>query len=240
MAQWHLAAARWRCTAVPTASAEAAAQVFAAPSVNQTEVFWCGPHGQMFARCDDPAVAADYRPWPADFTPMLGVRPVLSANGVFHQLGRKPDGQQVFEALTPPGVSRQRIDFGRYVTSCGSVSFQDAKRFQEPWQERRTEYLVTANEFLLPLLQFDQANVLVAICSPRVGLRPFLETEGGAGPIECRLAIAGQSRSLTDLKLILQLRSPWDVVPFVYAGHLHVYDRARNTCVRWPLQPRSA
>ncbi len=225
----------WQLAPVPGAAAQAAMQVFAAPSVNASEAFWVGEHGQLFARSSNGAVTCEYRPWRDEWRPMGGVRPVLSPNGVFHQLGRL-GGRQAFEALLPPGATPQRREFDRYVISCGSASFGGMARFHEPWEPKRMEYRGDGSAFLLPLLAFDADRFLVASCSPRTGLRGFIETAPVADAlVECRIMFAGASVALTDLRATIRVRSAWEIVPFIYRRTLLVYDLPGNRCYRWPL-----
>jgi hypothetical protein len=238
LAAWVSQEQGWQRIPVANATPDAARQVFAAPSTNTTEAFWSGEHGQLFARIADDAVTCEYRPWQAGFQPMQGVRPVLSPNGVFHQLGRL-DGRQAFEALIPPGATPQLRPFDRYVTSCGSATFGGMTRFREPWEPRRMEYRGEANAFLMPLLAFDGDRFVVAACSPRTGLRSFIETGPETGSpdaaIECRIMFAGASVALTDLRATIRARSAWEIVPFIYRRSILVYDRPANRCTRWPL-----
>ena len=209
-------------------------QVFAAPSVNGGEAFWVGERGLLCVRSVLGVVTAEHRPWRDAWRPMQGVRPVLSPNGVFHQLGRL-DGRQAFEALLPPGATPQRREFDRYVTSCGSGSFAGMSRFREPWEPRRVEYRGDGSAFLQPLLAWDSDRFVVAECTPRTALRGFLETDPGEAVVECRIMFAGSSVVLTDLRATLRVRSAWEIVPVVYGGSLLVYDLPANRCYRWPL-----
>ncbi len=240
VAFWSPQVQEWQAVPVVNGDAAAASQVFAAPSVNATEAFWTGQHGQLYARIERGTVTCSYRPWRDGWRPMQGLRPVLSPNGVFHQLGRL-DGRQAFEALLPPGATPQRRDFDRYVTSCGVASFSRMARFREPWEPKRIEYRGEGDAFLLPLLAFqpDRSGdrVLVAQCSPRNSLLGFVETDADteARSVECRIMFAGASVALTDLRATLRVRSAWDIVPFVYSRNLFVYDLPGNRCYRWPL-----
>ncbi len=209
-------------------------QVFAAPSVNGGEGFWVGETGRLFVRCARGVVEAEFRPWRDAWRPMQGVRPVLSPNGIFHQLGRL-DGQQAFEALLPPGATPQRRAFDRYVTSCGTGVFAGMSRFREPWEPRRAEYRGDGTAFLQPLLAFDNDRFLVAECTPRTALRGFLETTPPETVVEGRIMFAGSSVVLTDLRATLRVRSAWEIVPVVYGRTLLVYDLPANRCYRWPL-----
>ncbi len=239
VAIWSPQDGQWQRAEVANGTAEAASQVFSAPSVNTTEAFWTGRAGQIFARTERGAVTCDYRPWRDGWRPMQGVRPVLSPNGVFHQLGRL-DGRQAFEALLPPGATPQRRAFDRYVTSCGSASFVRMTRFREPWEPKRIEYRGEDDAFLLPLLAFEGERFVVAQCSPRNGLLGFIDTDAAHGAVEpktleCRIMFAGGSVALTDLGATLRVRSAWDIVAFVYGRSLFVYDLPGNRCHRWPL-----
>ena len=224
----------WQCVPVVNAAGQAAAQVFAAPSVNANEAFWVGEHGQLFVRFIGGAATCEYRPWRDAWRPMQGVRPVLSPNGVFHQLGRL-DGRQAFEALLPPNATPQRREFDRYVTSCGCASFAGMSRFREPWEPRRTEYRGDGSGFLHPLLAWDNDRFVVAECTPRTALRGFLETDPPEAATECRIMFAGSSVVPTDLRATLRVRSAWDIVPVVFGRNLLVYDLPANRCTRWPL-----
>ena len=224
----------WQCAPVSNATGQAAAQLFAAPVVRANEAFWVGELGRLFVRFVQGVATCEYRPWSDAWRPMQGVRPVLSPNGIFHQLGRL-DGRQSFEALLPPNATPQRRAFDRYVTSCGSATFAGMSRFHEPWEPRRMEYRGDGTAFLQPLLAFDNERFLVAECSPRTALRGFLETEPAETVTECRIMFAGSSVVPTDLRATLRVRSAWDIVPFVYRRTLLVYDLPANRCYRWPL-----
>ena len=239
VAAWLPREGRWECLPVAGADAAAAQDVFAAPSTNATEAFWVGEHGQLHARTGPGGIACTYRPWGGGWQPMRGVRPVLAPDGVFHQLGRV-DGQQAFEALVPPGATPQRRPFERYVTSCGTATFIRMSLHREPWAAKRREYRGDSNgdSFLLPLLAFSGDRFLVASCSPRIALLPFLETDGvEAAEAECRIAFAGASVVPVDLRASVRAGSAWDLVPFVYRRTLLVYDVRGNRCLRWPLLP---
>jgi hypothetical protein len=211
-----------------------ASEVFAAPSVDGREVFWAGRHGQLFARLDGAAPVCEYRPWREGWQPMLGVRPVLSPDGVFHQLGLL-DGRQAFEALLPPGATPQRRAFGRYVTSCGAASFSGMTRFREPWEPKRMEYR-GEDAFLLPLLAFDAERFLVAACAPRNGLVNFIRTDQIADTVlECRVSFTTASVAPTFLGVTIRAVSAWEIVPLVHRRTLLVYDLRANRCHRWPL-----
>ncbi len=210
------------------------AQVFAAPSVNASEAFWVGEHGQLFVRFTKGVATCDYRPWRDGWQPMQAVRPVLSPNGIFHQLGRR-EGRQCFEALLPLGATPQRREFDRYVTSCGAASFVGMSRFREPWEPARMDYRGDGTAFLQPLLALDGDGFVVAECRPRTALRSFLETTPPETAVECRIMFAGSSVVLTDLRAMLRVRSAWEIVPFVYGRTLLVYDLPANRCFRWPL-----
>ena len=219
---------------VPVEGDVPAGEMFAAPSVNGREAFWVGRHGQLFARLDGPMPACEWRPWREGWRPLQGVRPVLSPNGVFHQLGLL-DGRQVFEALLPPGATPQRREFGRYVTSCGAASFSGMSRFREPWEPRRMEYR-GEGAFLLPLLAFDAERFLVASCAPRGGLVPFIRTDEVADAgLECRISFVAASVVPTFLGVTIRAASAWEIIPIVHRRSLLVYDLRANRCHRWPL-----
>ncbi len=219
---------------VPVEGGAPATELFAAPSVNGREAFWVGRHGRLFARLDGAAPACEYRPWREGWQPMQGVRPVLSPDGVFHQLGLL-DGRQVFEALLPPGATPQRHEFGRYVTSCGAASFSGMSRFREPWEPRRMEYR-GEDAFLLPLLAFDAERFLVATCAPRNGLVNFIRTDEAADTaLECRIGFTTASVAPTFLGVTIRAVSAWEIVPLVHRRTLLVYDLRANRCHRWPL-----
>lgn len=243
LAFWTSSEGGWRRAPVANGDAAAASQVFSAPSVNAREAFWVGEHGQLFARAGTEGIACEYRPWRDGWRPMRGVRPVLSPNGVFHQLGRL-DGRQAFEALLPPGATPQRREFDRYVTSCGSAAFSRMTRFREPWEPKRIEYRGEGDAFLVPLLAFDADRFLVASCSPRNALLGFIDADGASGTaVECRIMFAGASVALTDLRATIRTGSAWEIVPVVHGGSLLVYDLRGNRCHRWPLAaagPRDA
>ena len=224
----------WQRAPALNGTGQAAAQVFAAPSVNANEAFWVGEHGQLFVRFIAGAATCEYRPWRDAWRPMQAVRPVLSPNGIFHQLGRL-DGQQAFEALLPPNATPQRRAFDRYITSCGASSFAGMSRFREPWEPRRIEYRGDGTAFLHPLLAFENERFLVAECTPRTALRGFLETDAPETVTECRIMFAGSSVVPTDLRATLRVRSACDIVPVVYGRTLLVYDLPANRCYRWPL-----
>ena len=211
-----------------------ARQVFAAPSVNGNEAFWVGELGLLFVRFAQGELTAEVRPWRDGWQPMQGVRPVLAANGVFHQLGRM-EGRQAFEALLPPGATPQRRPFDRYITSCGAGTFTGMSRFREPWEERRMEYRGDGTAFLQPLLTWDKERFLVAECTPRTALRGFLETSPAETVVECRIMFAGSSVVLADLRATLRVRSAWEIVSVAYGGSLLVYDLPANRCFRWTL-----
>jgi hypothetical protein len=233
---WIVSDRSWHRVPVRNAPPTAAAELFAAPAVNRTEAFWAGELGLLFARSVDGVITCEYRPWPEDFKPMLGLRPVLSPNGVFHQLGRDANNQQVFMALVPPGAVWQRQPFGRYSISCGAISFADSKRFREPWEARRFDYLIDPNEFIAPVLQFEREQSVIAVCSPRTGLYNFIETAAkSVSPVECRLAFAAESRKPQELGMTVNARTPWDIVPFVFRSSLFIYDRPQNRCFCWQL-----
>lgn len=235
VAVWLSPAQGWQRVPVTNGGAEAASQVFAAPAVNAGEAFWAGQHGQLYARVSGGAVTCEYRPWRDGWQPMAGVRPVLSPNGVFHQLGRL-QGRQVFEALVPPGATPQRREFDRYVTSCGSATFSRMTRFREPWEPKRIEYRGDPDAYLVPLLAFDADRCLVASCSPRNSLLGFIDTDRTAETaVECRIMFAGASVALTDLRVTVRASAAWNIVPFVYARTLFVYDLRANCCYHWPL-----
>ncbi len=218
----------------PVRGASLAGEVFAAPSVNGREAFWVGRHGQLFARLDGAAPVCEWRPWREGWQPMQGVRPVLSPNGVFHQLGLI-EGRQAFEALLPPGATPQRRAFGRYVTSCGAASFSGMVRFGEPWEPRRMEYR-GEDAFLLPLLAFDAERFLVASCTPRIGLLNFIRTDQIADvALECRISFTTASVAPTFLGVTIRAVSAWEIVPLVHRRSLLVYDLRANRCHRWPL-----
>lgn len=222
----------WRLVPVAGAPAD---EVFAAASLRATEAMWVGRRGQLFVRVQDDEVFCDFRPWGAGWEPMQAVRPVLSPNGVFHQLGRV-EGRQVFEALVPPGATPQRLVFDRYLTSIGGISFMGAARFREPWEPKRTEYRGGENTFFLPLLGFDRDRVLVAACSPRTSLRSFTET----GPeveeaLECRVLFADASIVPAALGVTIRARSAWEVAALVYRRTLLVHDVRGNRAWAWSL-----
>ena len=224
----------WQLAPVPGGTGQAAAQIFAAPAANGNEAFWVGEHGQLFVRFVAGVATCAYRPWRDTWRPMQAVRPVLSPNGIFHQIGRI-EGRQAFEALLPPNATPQRRGFDRYIASCGSASFAGMSRFREPWEPRRLEYRGDGTAFLQPLLAFDNERFLVAECTPRTALRGFLETEPPETVTECRIMFAGSSVVPTDLRATLRVRSAWDIVPVVYGRTLLVYDLPANRCYRWPL-----
>jgi hypothetical protein len=233
VAFWQSPGQGWQCTAM-AGGADAAAQTFAAPSTNATEAFWVGQHGQLFARLDEGVVTCSYRPWRDDWRPLQGVRPVLSPNGVFHQLGWQ--NGQAFETLVPPGATPQRRRFEGYVTSCGSATFGGTVRFREPWEPARFEYRKDGTSFLLPLLAFGDERFLVASCSPRANLHGFISTdEVPALTTECRIMAAGRSPVPAPLGMTVKVSSAWEIVPFLYRGNLFVHDLRANKCVRWPL-----
>lgn len=242
IAAWDPSGTGWRLVHVEDADSIAAEQVFAAPSTNEIEAFWVGERGQLFARCEEGVLRCHYRAWRDGWQPMRAVRPVLSPNGVFHQIGRI-EGRQSFEALIPPSSTAQRREHPRFVTSYGRVSFAGMGRYTEPWDERRIEYRDQADPtaFLIPLLAFDDDRVLAASCSPRSALRPFIETASGTGQpadganTECRIVMAGSSIVPDDLRASLRARHVWDLVPFVYSETLFIYEVQGNRCIHWPL-----
>lgn len=238
VAAWSPRSGSWSLMLVDGAGPEAAGEVFAAPSANDIEAFWPGAHGRLFARAEDGRVRCDYRPWRDGWQPMRAVRPVLSPNGVFHQLGRIGVGQS-YEALLPPGTTPQRREHPRFVTSYGRNSFAGMARHAEPWEARRIEYrdLADPAAFLVPLLAFDDDRVLAASCSPRNALRPFIETGEGGASTECRIVMAGSSVVPDDLRLTLRARHVWELVPFVYRNTLFIYEVPGNRCFHWPLAP---
>ena len=236
VAVWLSPEQGWQLAPVAGGGEAMRGEVFAAPSTNASEAFWTGTHGQLYARLDRGVAVCDYRPWRDGWSPMQGVRPVLSPNGVFHQLGRI-EGRQAFEALVPPGATPQRRDFDQYVTSCGSATFWRRTYFHEPWEPKRREYRGDGDAFLVPLLAFDGERVLVASCSPRASLLGFIETGSAAGPsVECRIMFAGASVIPEDLRATIRAGSAWEIVPFVYARTLLVYDAHANRCFRWTLE----
>ena len=216
----------------------AGSQIFAAPSANASGAFWVGTDGQLFARWESGKLRCAYRPWRAGWVPMSAVRPVLSPNGVFHQLGREGRAQS-FEALLLPGNTPENRSFDRFIISCGEASFGGMIRYREPWAEKRMEYLDRAGGgfFMAPLLAFAGNRHFVAACSPRQALLPFIEIQSEqAELVECRMMLAGSSRVPDDLALTFKVRHIWDLTPFIYGNALFIYEAVGNRCFYWPLK----
>ena len=240
IAAWVPDETRWDISWVEDPPAEA--QIFAAPSANASGAFWVGTDGQLFARWESGKLSCAYRQWRAGWVPMSAVRPVLSPNGVFHQLGREGRDKS-FEALLLPGNTPQRQNFDRFIISCGRASFGGMSLFREPWENRRIEYHDRAgNTFLAPLLAFTKDRYFVAACSPRPALLPFIEIQPEQEEtVECRMMLAtGSSPVPDDLALTLRARHVWDLSPFIYGNTLFIYEVTGNRCFFWPLEGSDA
>ena len=94
---------------------------------------------------------------------------------------------------------------------------------------------------MAPLPAFAGERFLVAVWSPRQALLPFIETQPEREEtVECRIVTAGSSVALKDLALTLRARHVWELVPFIYAQKMFLYQRGGNRCFVWPLRDMEA
>lgn len=238
-----LALALWTGTAwtvldVFGANAAAAQAVFAVPVTQKDDAHWVGEAGQLYLSNTAEGVSAYFLPWGEGFLPISGARPLLTADGTFYQMGRVNADTVKWEMLRGPNTPPGQFDAKGLALSCGTSVFQNGKRYARPWEkdDPLSEY-ICQDEFIMPLLGLDDNCYLLAFCPERRTLTSFVDT--AASEIQAkkplRLYYSDGTRRKEDMKKLINARNAWDVVCFIFSGHLFVYSACDNVGWRWRL-----
>lgn len=211
------------------------AEIFAAPVCGGGEAFWVGRGGYLFAENRNGTVNATYCLWPEDFEPILGLRPLYGPNGLYYQTGRRGEKAAGMTTLLPPGTKPELSEQRGYYISSGKAVFRENRSYRIPESEQKTEYVLEDGEFAVPLLAFGETEFLIAATTNRGKLLEFFSTDEAVAPRKCSLRYSPRSRILQPPCVVITVRHPWDILPFVYNEYLHIYNVQENKCFRWRL-----
>ncbi|MBE7211565.1 MAG: hypothetical protein INR65_11150 [Gluconacetobacter diazotrophicus] len=237
MALLAAGSAEWRAAPVAGGDAAAREEVFAAPAAHDDDVFWCGTDGLLTLSVRNGGVEAAYRRWDAGMVPVAGTRPLRAPDGRLFQLFRQNEAELVFGELALPGRSGERRTASSLWLSAGDAVFGDGRRRRLPWDEGRGrgEYPLGNNEFLLPVLTFDERRFLLLNCPGRDTLGRFLGADGTGEARRGTLLFTGATRSVEALQGGVEAREPADVTGFVFRNRLWAYAAVSNRCWSWEL-----
>lgn len=238
IAVWTEDGSHWETREVVGAPSSEA--IFAVPVTHKDDAHWVGEDGRLFISRTASGLRAEFLPWTDGFSPVTGVRPILTADGNFYQMGRVGTDVVKWEMLRPSSTPASIFEARGLALSCGKSIFQNGKRYALPWEksEPLTEYIFDDDEFILPLIGLDENRYVLAFCPQRTTLKNFVDTspENIQSKRSCKVVYSGGNRMKTELGKLVSARYPWDISTFIFRNHLFIYSACDNVGWHWKLR----
>jgi len=192
------------------------------PLVESRQILWLGQGGQVMLKHNGQGeLVPSFIPWPEDYSPCFEFGCPYQLKGELWQLCRHlATAEYWYVRLGFADPEKHKAQSPRF--SSGHRLFrQQAEILGEPWGEREKDLhpLRKANETVIPLLEAANKTVLCVRFQSELGY-PVLFSQGLDDLAEFELLGDGGWVPFFARKM----KMPWQVRPFVYEGHLYLYD----------------
>jgi len=207
---------------------------FEAPVCDPLHVNWPCEEGQLVLRLGaGGGRQCEWIPWPAQVEPLFAVGgPYFEPTGTFWQLCRRiADGR--FDYVQMASAAPEIVTLDAPVLSTGGACYRGTLLADgEPWRAAQAGD-GQSQDIVAPLLEstHDGAVVGLRMEAPH-GLPALLE----GGDQRCRAVLQVQVRGRPAVSFgRLDVRRPWNALPFVHDGHLWVDHPELPRALGWKL-----